>query len=108
MYHGTVAEQNGLDIAIRALALARRVVPELQLHIQAIVGRLKNSCRCFNRPTPWLVCDRCDPLLKLLNAGMSRIRRQSCHSQVARSVTNINHARAFTTLLPPGNQPNCY
>jgi hypothetical protein len=67
MYHGTVAEQNGLDIAIRALALARRVVPELQLHIQA-----------------------------------------TGHSQVASSVTNINHARAFTTLLQPGNQPNFY
>src|SRR5438105_4268702 len=34
MYHGTVAERNGLDIAIRALVLARRVVPELRLDIQ--------------------------------------------------------------------------
>lgn len=33
MYHGTLAERNGLDIAIRALALARRVVPQLRLDI---------------------------------------------------------------------------
>lgn len=38
MYHGTLAERNGLDIAIRALALARRVVPRLQLHIQTFGG----------------------------------------------------------------------
>ncbi len=38
MYHGTLAERNGLDIAIRALALARRVVPQLRLHIQAFGG----------------------------------------------------------------------
>lgn len=34
MYHGTLAERNGLDTAIRALALARRVVPQLRLDIQ--------------------------------------------------------------------------
>jgi glycosyltransferase involved in cell wall biosynthesis len=34
MYHGTLAERNGLDIAIRALALARQVVPKLRLDIQ--------------------------------------------------------------------------
>ncbi len=34
MYHGTVAERNGLDTAIRALALARRVVPQLRLDVQ--------------------------------------------------------------------------
>ena len=34
MYHGTLAERNGLDIAIRALALARQVVPQLRLDIQ--------------------------------------------------------------------------
>ncbi len=34
MYHGTVAERNGLDIAIHALALALRVVPHLRLDIQ--------------------------------------------------------------------------
>jgi glycosyltransferase involved in cell wall biosynthesis len=34
MYHGTVAERNGLDTAIRALALARRVVPQLRLAVQ--------------------------------------------------------------------------
>ena len=38
MYHGTLAERNGLNTAIRALALARRVVPTLQLHIQAFGG----------------------------------------------------------------------
>jgi len=35
MYHGTVAERHGLDIAIRALALARRVVPQIRLDIKA-------------------------------------------------------------------------
>jgi glycosyltransferase involved in cell wall biosynthesis len=34
MYHGTLAERNGLDTAIRALALAHRVVPQLRLDIQ--------------------------------------------------------------------------
>jgi glycosyltransferase involved in cell wall biosynthesis len=34
MYHGTVAERNGLDTAIRALAIARRVLPHLRLVIK--------------------------------------------------------------------------
>lgn len=34
IYHGTLAERNGLDTAIRALALARRIVPQLRLDIQ--------------------------------------------------------------------------
>lgn len=38
MYHGTLAERNGLDTAIRALALARHVVPELRLDINSIGG----------------------------------------------------------------------
>ncbi len=38
MYHGTLAERNGLDTAIRALALARHVVPELRLDMNAIGG----------------------------------------------------------------------
>ncbi len=40
MYHGTLAERNGLDTAIRALALARSAVPQLQLHIQGDGERL--------------------------------------------------------------------
>ncbi len=34
MYHGTLCERNGLDIALHALVLARRVVPQLRLDIQ--------------------------------------------------------------------------
>ena len=34
MYHGTLAKRNGLDVAIRALVIARRVVPQLRLDIQ--------------------------------------------------------------------------
>lgn len=34
MYHGTLAERNGLETAIRAVALARQTVPTLRLHIQ--------------------------------------------------------------------------
>ncbi len=34
MYHGTTAERNGLDTAIRAVALAAPEIPNLQLHIQ--------------------------------------------------------------------------
>jgi glycosyltransferase involved in cell wall biosynthesis len=33
MYYGTLAERNGLDIAVRALARARRDAPHIQLHI---------------------------------------------------------------------------
>ncbi len=34
MYHGTVASRNGLDIAVAALAKARRVVPHIRLDIK--------------------------------------------------------------------------
>ena len=34
MYHGNLAKRNGLDTAIRALALARRTVPHLRLDIR--------------------------------------------------------------------------
>jgi len=34
MYHGTLAQRNGLDIAVRALAIARRCVQNLRLEIQ--------------------------------------------------------------------------
>jgi len=34
MYHGTAAERNGLDVAICALAQARRVIPQLRLDIK--------------------------------------------------------------------------
>ncbi len=34
MYHGTVASRNGLDIAIQALALARKVAPHVRLDIK--------------------------------------------------------------------------
>jgi glycosyltransferase involved in cell wall biosynthesis len=34
MYHGTLAERNGLDTAIHALVLARKVVPQLRLDIK--------------------------------------------------------------------------
>ena len=40
MYHGTLAERNGLDTAIRALALARRVAPNVRLEIK---GRPRRS-----------------------------------------------------------------
>ena len=35
MYHGTVAARHGLDTAIRAVAIARHVVPQLRLDIKA-------------------------------------------------------------------------
>jgi len=34
MYHGTLAHRNGLDTALYALVLARRVIPQLRLDIQ--------------------------------------------------------------------------
>lgn len=34
MYHGTIAERNGVETAIRALALARQTAPNLRLDIQ--------------------------------------------------------------------------
>ena len=36
MYHGTMAEGHGLDIAIKALMLARRVVPNLRLELKGL------------------------------------------------------------------------
>ncbi len=36
MYHGTVADRQGLDIAIRAVAMARRAIPQLRLEIKGI------------------------------------------------------------------------
>ncbi len=33
MYHGSIVERNGLDVAVRALAAVRRVVPRAELHI---------------------------------------------------------------------------
>ncbi len=35
MYHGTLAERTGVETAIRALALAHQVVPQIRLDIQA-------------------------------------------------------------------------
>lgn len=40
MFHGTVAERQGLDTAVRALALARHVVPQVQLHIKGAGDQL--------------------------------------------------------------------
>lgn len=34
MYHGTLAERNGLDIAMRAMAMARKSVPDVRLDIK--------------------------------------------------------------------------
>src|SRR5205823_3737670 len=34
MYHGTLAERNGLDTAIQAVLLARKAIPQLRLDIQ--------------------------------------------------------------------------
>lgn len=44
MYHGTLAKRNHVEVAIRALALARRVIPHLRLDIQgqgAVLPALK-------------------------------------------------------------------
>jgi len=40
MYHGTVAERQGLDTAIRALALAHRFVPQVRLDIKGFGDQL--------------------------------------------------------------------
>lgn len=40
MYHGTVTERQGLDIALRALALVRDTVPQVQLHIKGLGSQL--------------------------------------------------------------------
>jgi glycosyltransferase involved in cell wall biosynthesis len=36
MYHGTVEERQGMETAVRAVVLAHRVIPELQLHIKGV------------------------------------------------------------------------
>lgn len=40
MYHGIVAERQGLDTAVRALVIARRTVPQLRLDIKGIGDQL--------------------------------------------------------------------
>src|SRR5579884_1495691 len=63
MYHGTVAKRNGLDTAVRALALVRHVVPDVRLDIQGsgedlplikqLVAELGLSdCVAFSGPCP--------------------------------------------------------
>lgn len=62
MYHGTLAERNGLDVAIRALMLARKVVPQLRLDIQGNGDHLSYLKR----------------LVKELDMGNSVIFTESC------------------------------
>ena len=45
MYHGTLSERNGLDIAIRAFVLARQVIPQLRLDIQGGGDQVENLKR---------------------------------------------------------------
>ncbi len=42
MYHGSLAKRNGLDTAVRALAIARRSVPQLWLVIQGAGDQLSS------------------------------------------------------------------
>lgn len=64
MYHGTLAKRNSLDVAIRALALARRFIPQLQLDIQGQgeeLPALKRLSAELGVHEHTVFCDPCPP-----------------------------------------------
>jgi glycosyltransferase involved in cell wall biosynthesis len=76
MYHGSLVERNGLDVAVRALASVRLLVPRAELHIfgdatpfleqvmDAVrANGLEDAVRCFGGKTQEEIraaIDRCD------------------------------------------------
>jgi glycosyltransferase involved in cell wall biosynthesis len=69
MYHGTLAERNGLDIAIRAFARARQVVPHLRFDIQGrgeAIPSLKNLAKKLGVSEYIIFTDTC-PSEKLVD-----------------------------------------
>lgn len=64
MYHGTVASRNGLDIAIRALALALEIVPHVRLDIKGrgeFIPSLKQLAQELGVSEHLLISEPCQP-----------------------------------------------
>jgi glycosyltransferase involved in cell wall biosynthesis len=93
MYHGSLVERNGLDVAIDALARVRESVPAAELHI-------------FGRSTPFL--DRM--LESARNKGLQNFVHYLGSRHLEQLVTEIdkcdlgvipNHRNAFTDINTP-------
>jgi len=74
MYHGTVAERNGLDIAIRAFAKARQTTPYLRLDIKGrgeAIPRLKQLAQALGVGDHVIFTDPCpsDELVDFVTHG---------------------------------------
>lgn len=78
IYHGTVSKRYGLDVALRAMVLARKEIPDLEFHIigggddlQRIVGLANESrldgCVQFNRSVP---IEQLPPLITQADVGI--------------------------------------
>jgi glycosyltransferase involved in cell wall biosynthesis len=78
IYHGTVSKRYGLDVALRAMVLARKEIPDLEFHIigsgddlQRIVGLANESrldgCVQFNKSVP---IEQLPPLITQADVGI--------------------------------------
>ena len=93
MYHGSIVERNGLDVAIDAVARAREVVPNVEL-------------RVFGGTTPFL--ERMKEDARKRNLGESvRFLGQRSLEEIVREIENCdlgvipNHYNAFTEINTP-------
>jgi glycosyltransferase involved in cell wall biosynthesis len=93
MYHGSIVERNGLDIAIDAVARAREVVPSVEL-------------RVFGATTPFL--ERMMDEVQRRNLGESvRFLGQKSLEEIVKEIENCdlgiipNHYNAFTGINTP-------
>jgi glycosyltransferase involved in cell wall biosynthesis len=93
MYHGSIVERNGLDVAIDAVALARDVVPNVELHVfgpsTPFLERMREDVRKRNLEG---VIQFCGP--KSLEDIVTEI--ESCDLGVI-----PNHNNAFTEINTP-------
>lgn len=81
MYHGLIAERHGLDIAVEAIAIARRTIPELTLDI-------------FGAPNAYL-----SQILELSKAlGLAHII--TCHGMVSEAAIAAHIEKCHLGIVP--------